>query len=339
MLPTTWFIVLAFMLTGYAVLDGFDLGVGALHVYIGRGKGRDTAINAIGPVWNGNEVWLLAAGGSMVVAFPHLYASAFSGFYLALMLVLWLLVLRGVAIEFRHQVDNDLWRDAWDVTFFGASVLLAVLFGAAVGNVLRGVPLDAEGSFQGSFALLLNPFALLCGVLSLATLSLHGATYLAMKTEGDVQARARRAVLPLWAITIVLLAAVVASSFVVRPGFTANFGRWPWLVAVPLLAALAAGAVPVFHRRGADAGAFLASAALIAGTLGSAAAGLYPYLLPSLSGGPHPGLDVYNSASSERAQSIALTIYLIGMAIVVVYLINVYRVWRGKVGEEHTYKV
>ena len=163
------------MLTGYAVLDGFDLGVGALHLYMGRGQGRETAIDAIGPVWNGNEVWLLAAGGSMVAAFPLLYAAAFSGFYLALMLVLWLLVLRGVAIEFRHQVDHPLWHDGWDVTFFGASLLLAVLFGVAVGNVLRGVPLDAEGSFAGSFRLLLNPFALLCGVLSVATLALHGA--------------------------------------------------------------------------------------------------------------------------------------------------------------------
>ena len=338
MLPTTWFIVLAFMLTGYAVLDGFDLGVGALHLYMG-GKGRDTAINAIGPVWNGNEVWLLAAGGSMVAAFPHLYASAFSGFYLALMLVLWLLVLRGVAIEFRHQVDNPLWRDAWDVTFFGASLLLAVLFGAAVGNVLRGVPLDAQGSFRGSFALLLNPFALLCGVLSVVTLSLHGAAYLAMKTDGEVQARARRVVMPLWVLTVVLLVAVVASSFVVRPGFTANFSRWPWLVAVPILGLVAAAAVPHYHTRRRDTGTFLSSAALIVATLGSAAAGLYPYLLPSLAGSPHPGLDIYNSASSPRAQSIALTIYLIGMAIVIGYLINMYRVWRGKVGEEHTYKV
>ena len=339
MLPTAWFIVLAFMLTGYAVLDGFDLGVGALHLYIGRGKGRETAINAIGPVWNGNEVWLLAAGGSMVAAFPHLYASAFSGFYLALMLVLWLLVLRGVAIEFRHQVDNVLWRDAWDMTFFGASLLLSVLLGAALGNVLRGVPLDAEGSFRGSFALLLNPFALLCGVLSVATLSLHGAAYLAMKTEGQVQARARRAVLPLWGLAVALLAAVVGSSFLVRPGFTDNFGRWPWLMVFPFLGVVAAAAVPHFHVRHQDSRTFFSTAAVIAGTLGSAAAGLYPYLLPALAGSPHPGLDVYNSASSERAQSIALTIYLVGMAIVIVYLVNVYRVWRGKVGEEHTYKI
>src|SRR5512143_1410453 len=185
---TLWFLVLTLMLAGYAVLDGFDLGVGALHLLVGRSREeREVAINAIGPVWNGNEVWLIAAGGSMVVAFPHLYAAAFSGFYLALMIVLWLLILRGVAIELRHQVDNALWRDACDTTFSAASALLTVLFGVAVGNVLRGVPLDADGTFVGSFALLLNPFALLCGILSLAALSLHGAAYLAMKTEGALQ--------------------------------------------------------------------------------------------------------------------------------------------------------
>jgi cytochrome d ubiquinol oxidase subunit II len=160
-----------------------------------------------------------------------------------------------------------------------------------------------------------------------------------MKTGGEVQARARRLVLPLWGLAVVLLIAVVASSFVVRPGFTGNFGRWPWLLAVPLMGMVAAAAVPHFHVRNQEARTFFASAALIAGTLGSAAAGLYPHLLPSLAGSPHPGLDIYNTASSPRAQSIALTIYLIGMAIVAVYLVNVYRVWRGKVGEEHTYKV
>lgn len=339
-MPTAWFIVLSFMLAGYAVLDGFDLGVGALHLFTGRSeRSREMAIDAIGPVWNGNEVWLLAAGGSMVVAFPHLYASAFSGFYLALMLVLWLLVLRGLSIEFRHQVHNRLWADAFDVTFAGASILLAVLFGAAVGNVLRGVPLDADGTFQGSFALLLNPFALLCGVLSLVTLSMHGAAFLATKTSGELQARARRLVLPLWVGTIVLLAAVVAASFLVQPGFTANFGRWPWLAAFPLIGVAAAALLPVFNRAGNDARAFLASSALIAGTLASAAAGLYPRLLPALSGSPHASLDIYNTASATRSQAIALGIYLVGMAIVVVYMVNVYRVWRGRVGDEHIYKV
>ncbi len=332
MINTLWFLVLTVMLAGYAVLDGFDLGVGAVHLIVARTrKERETAIDAIGPVWNGNEVWLIAAGGAMVAAFPHLYAAAFSGFYLALMIVLWLLILRGIAIELRHQVDNPLWRDAWDLTFSCSSALLAVLFGVAVGNVLRGVPFDIEGNFQGSFALMLNPFALLCGVLSLVALSLHGAAYLAMKTEGALQGRARRLVMPLFVGTAVLLTAVTGASFVVQPGFTGNFARWPVLAAIPLLGMAAAVAIPLVRRRDHDTATFLSSGALIVFVLGSAAAGLYPRLLPGLPGSSITALDIYNSASSPRSMTIALAVYLSGMAIVVAYLANLYRVWRGKV--------
>src|SRR3954469_2871857 len=191
-LNTAWFVVLAFTLAVYAVLDGFDLGLGAIHLLLGRTREeRARLIDSIGPVWNGNEVWLLAAGGSMVVAFPNLYAASFSGFYLALMLVLWLLLLRGLGIEFRHQIHHPMWEDAWDVVFSIASGLLALLLGVALANVLRGVPLDATGEFRGTFALLLNPFALLGGVLSVVTLALHGVCWAALKTDGALQARAR----------------------------------------------------------------------------------------------------------------------------------------------------
>src|SRR5512140_157515 len=150
MINELWFVVIALMLTGYAVLDGFDLGVGAIHLFVGRTpEERGAAINAIGPVWNGNEVWLIAAGGALVVAFPTVYAASFSGFYLALMIVLWLLLLRGISIEFRHQVHSRMWHEVWDVTFAVSSALLALLFGVALANVLRGVPLDASGNFQG----------------------------------------------------------------------------------------------------------------------------------------------------------------------------------------------
>ena len=332
MINTTWFVVLAFMLVGYAVLDGFDLGVGTLHLLIGRNtRERSTLIDTIGPVWNGNEVWLLAAGGSMVVAFPHLYAASFSGFYLALMLVLWLLVLRGLGIEFRYQIDQDLWRHAWDVAFSLASALLALLFGVAVGNVLRGLPLDANGEFQGTFALMLNPFAVLGGLLSVAVLSLHGANWVALKTEGEIQARARRFARVLWWPAMALLAAMVAASFVVRPDFTSNFGEHAALLIVPIVTLVAAVALLLFRMRNDDLRAFIAGGALVAGTLGSAAAGLYPYLLPARSGSPHPGLDIYNAASPEGSLRIALGIYLFGMALVAVYLVNIYRVWRGKV--------
>src|SRR5689334_4105614 len=234
---TIWFGVIGLMLTVYALLDGFDLGVGALHLIVGRTEAeRGRAIGAIGPVWNGNEVWLIAAGGSLVVAFPHAYASAFSGFYLALMLVLWLLILRGVGIELRHQIDNPLWRQAWDVTFSISSALLAVLFGVALANVMRGVPFDADGSFQGSFALLLNPFAVIGGLVSLILLSLHGAAYLALKTDAAMHDRAWRAIGWLWWPAAGLILAIVAASFAVRPDFPTNFLRWRVLFVWPIVA-------------------------------------------------------------------------------------------------------
>ena len=338
MINTSWFLVLSLMLAAYAVLDGFDLGVGMVHLLVGRDRReRATAVNAIGPVWNGNEVWLIAAGGAMVVAFPHLYAAAFSGFYLALMLVLWLLICRGVAIELRHQVDNALWQDGWDVVFAGASTLLAVLFGAAVGNVLRGVPFDADGNFVGSFALLLNPFALTCGVLSVAALALHGSAYLAVKTSGEMQARARRLILPLWVATLALLAVVTVASFAVHPGFTENFTRWPFLLIVPLAGLGAAVGVAWFRRQDRDLPVFLSSGLLVASVIGSAAAGLYPTLLPALAGSAHPGLDIYNTASGSYSQTIALGIYLVGVTIVGIYLVRLYRVWRGKVSADEGY--
>lgn len=334
MINAAWFVVLALMLVGYAVLDGFDLGVGTLHLLLGRNtRERSTLIDTIGPVWNGNEVWLIAAGGAMVVAFPTVYAASFSGFYLALMLVLWLLVLRGLGIEFRHQIDHDLWKHAWDVAFSIASALLALLFGVAVGNVLRGLPLDANGEFQGTFALMLNPFAVLGGLLSVAVLSLHGANWVALKTEGGIQARARRFARVLWWPAMALLAAMVAASFVVRPDFTRNFGEHPALLIVPIVTLVAAVALWRFRTGNDDVRAFVAGGALIAGTLGSAAAGLYPYLLPARPGSPHPGLDIYNAASPGGSLRIALGIYLFGMALVGIYLVNIYRVWRGKVRE------
>lgn len=334
MLNTIWFIVLAIMLTGYAVLDGFDLGAGTLHLWLGRNAAeRSQVIDAIGPVWNGNEVWLLAAGGAMVAAFPHVYAASFSGFYLALMLVLWLLLLRGIAIEFRHQLHHPMWHDAWDVVLNVASALLALLFGVAVGNVLRGLPIDADGNFVGTFTLMLNPFAVIGGLLSVSILALHGAQFVALKTEAPVRDRARQAAAALWWITALLLMLMVAASFVVRADFTVNFARWPWLFAAPVLAIAAAALLLKYQRERNDLRAFLASAAWIAGILVSVAAGLYPRLLPALAGSAHPGLDIYNAASPENSLRIALGIYLFGMTLVAIYLLNIYRIWRGKVRE------
>jgi cytochrome d ubiquinol oxidase subunit II len=336
MMATIWFVVLAFLLTGYAVLDGFDLGVGTLHLALGKNeRERSTLVDTVGPVWNGNEVWLLAAGGAMFVAFPRLYAASFSGFYLALMLVLWLLLLRGLGIEFRHQIDNDLWRRAWDVVYSLASLLLALLFGVALANVLRGVPMDANGEFRGTFALLLNPFSLLGGLLSVSVLALHGAAWVALKTTGALQTRARRTARMLWWVAMGLLATMIAASFIVRPDFTRNFLERPWMNVFPVLAIGAAAAIRLYQGRASDALAFGAGAAFIVGVMGSVAAGLYPTLLPGRPGSGLPGLDIHNAASPDGSLRIALGVYLAGMTVVIFYLVNIYRIWRGKVTQTY----
>ena len=184
---TLWFIILGGMLTVFAILDGLNLGTGAMHLILGKNDNeRRVQLGAVGPVWFGYEVWLLAAGGSMVTAFPDLYAKSFSGFYIVLNIVLWLLIIRGSSIEFRHQVENDLWRNFWDTCYSVSSILLAVLFGAAVGNVFRGVPFIGDThTFVGSLGLALNPYAILVGVLSLLFLAMHGSLFLALKSGID----------------------------------------------------------------------------------------------------------------------------------------------------------
>jgi cytochrome d ubiquinol oxidase subunit II len=329
-LNTAWFLLLAFMLAGYAVLDGFDLGVGAIHLWLGRDRAeRARLIDSIGPVWNGNEVWLLGAGGALVAAFPTLYAASFSGFYLALMLVLWLLLLRGIGIEFRHQIHHALWEDFWDVVFSAASLLLALLFGIALGNVLRGVPFEANGEFRGTFTVLLNGFSILGGVLAVATLAMHGACWAALKTDGALQARARRFASMLWWASAALVAAMVGGSFLARPDFTHNFTTYVWPIVIPLAALAALAGARAFIGRD-DRRAFLCSSAYVAGILASVAAGLYPALLPAAPGSASPGLDIYNAAAPRSSLLYALVIYLVGLAIVTAYLVHVYRVWGGK---------
>lgn len=328
-LNTAWFIVLGAMLTGYAIFDGFDLGVGAMHLLLGKDDAeRRTNLNAIGPFWFGYEVWLVVAGGSMVAAFPRLYAASFSGFYLVLTLVLWLLIARGTAIEFRSHVESPLWRGFWDVAFCGSSAALAVLFGAAVGNVVRGVPLDASGNFQGSFALALNPYALLIGLLSVTFLAMHGAGYLAFRTEGDQQARARLWARRLWFGAAGLTLAATVASFGVRPGLGANFAHAPLLLTLPLLGAAALGGVFLFQKRGEDARAAVSSSVSIAALMGTAGASLFPLLLPAL-GQPGRGLDVFNAAAPRHNLETALAIALIAMTLVIGYNIYIHRIFRG----------
>ncbi len=335
-LNVVWFVLIAVLFTGYAVLDGFDLGVGVLHLITGKDdRERRTALNAIGPVWDGNEVWLLTGGGALFAAFPKVYATVFSGFYLAMMLVLLSLIMRATALEFRSKNESARWRSFWDVTFSLASALAAVLFGVAAGNLMKGIPIDAGGNFTGSFLGLLNPFSILIGLLSLAMFTMHGATYLAVKTEGAQQERARDWALRAYVAFIVLyLAACSWGAIVARP-VSARYFSSPaaWLAVLPLLA----GAIltPAMLRRGRDLGAFYGSALCIASLNLILAVGAYPALAPS-SGDPGTSLTIFNASSSPLTLKTMLVIALIGMPLVTAYTAWIYHAFRGKVKIEAT---
>jgi cytochrome d ubiquinol oxidase subunit II len=329
-LQTAWFLLVGVLLVGYAVLDGFDLGVGALHLVLAKDdRDRRVLLNAVGPVWDGNEVWLLTAGGALFAAFPPVYATVFSGLYLALMLLLAALILRAVALEFRSKEEWPAWRRFWDGAFAVGSVLPAVLFGVAMGNVLRGLPLDAEGEFAGTFVSLLNPFALLVGLLALAMVVMQGAAWLHLKTEGGLRERARSAGLMAWWAFVVLWLAATAASAATAPRLWAAYGSLlAWIAPVALAASLLAFRAALARGRAGLAFAF--SSVAIAALLGIVGQSLYPYLLPPLGTGAG-GLSIYDSASSPLTLKTMLAIALVGMPLVIGYTIFIYRRFRGPV--------
>ncbi len=335
-----WFCVIAFMLAMYVILDGFDLGAGVLHLFVAKNEEeRRTVLNAIGPFWDGNEVWLLAAGGTLYFAFPLLYASSFSGFYLPLMIVLWLLMLRGLGIELRHHVDHPLWKAFWDASFSIGSILLTVFFGAALGNVVRGVPLNSEGYFfeplWTSFAIqpetgILDWFTVLMGLVGITTLTVHGANYLAMKTEGSVQRRSRRvASVMVWGVLLVSIATLVAASSI-RPEIWNNYADHPWGYFFPLAGLLGLTGMVLCNIRKQDILAFFSSATFIGGMLASTAFGLFPYVLPA-STDPKYGLTVYNTAASEYGLGVGIVWWTIGIVIALGYFTYLFYSFRGKV--------
>ena len=335
-----WYSILAFMLTMYVILDGFDLGAGIIHLRAAKDDAeRRTILNAIGPVWDGNEVWLIAAGGILYLAFPRVYASAFSGFYLPLMIVLWLLMLRGLGIEFRHRIHHPLWRSFWDAAFALGSTLLALFFGAALGNVVRGVPLRADGYFfeplwtTGTVvpeAGIIDWFTGLLALVSLCTLTGHGAHYIAMKTSGPVQERARRIAARFWwgMFTTSVLSLVAVST--IRPGVWTNFVEHPWGLLFLLAGGAGLAGGYIFNRRGQDARAFLSSSLFIGGMLAATAFGLYPDLLPA-STDPSYSLTVSNSMAHEYSLGVGLVWWTIGIILALGYTVYVFRSHRGKV--------
>ena len=337
---TLWFILVALMVIAYVILDGFDLGAGIINLFVARTHDeRRLILHAIGPVWDGNEVWLLAAGGALFFAFPLLYASSFSGFYLPLMIVLWLLMLRGVGVELRSHVDDPLWWSFFDFLFSFSSLLLAIFFGAAVGNVVRGVPLNSEGYFfealwtdfrVGPHPGILDWYTLLTGVLALVTLTLHGAHYIALKTEGEIYNRSRRvAALAWWALVLLTVLSLVASLYV-RPQAVDNFRSHPWGWIIPAVVAASLIAMPIFRAKGRDWPAFLSSSVYIAGTLGGAAFAMYPTLLPA-STDPKYSLTIDNAKTGAYSLSVGLIWWLLGIALAIGYFTFLYRFFRGKV--------
>ena len=329
-LADIWFVLFILIVAAYLILDGFDMGVGILHLPLARtDTERRTMLNSIGPVWDGNEVWLVIAGGVLFACFPLVYASLFSGFYLALMLVLLVMILRTVAIEFRSKEESPRWRSAWDTVFWLASAGLALLLGVAFGNVLSGVPLDAEGNITIGLVQMLSPFALLVGVTTVAMFAAHGAIYLVMKTEGELQARIERWLPRLLGAFFVLNTLVVIAMVLFRQEITARYVDDIWPVIFPLGALLALVGAWTFVRRGETFRAFICSAAMIGLLIISGAIGIYPNLLISTTDAAY-SLTVSNAASEDNTLLVCLVVALIGMPFVLLYTAGVYYVFRGK---------
>lgn len=308
-MSTLAFVGLALILSAYVMLDGYDLGVGALHLFIARSeRERAASFEAIGPFWSGNEVMLIVAGGVLFALFPRVYAAAFSGFYLPFVIVLWLLMGRGLAIELRSHFESDLWRGFWDVVFAICSALLALLFGIALGNVLRGVPLDAHGYFAGTFAFLLNGYALLVGLLALCAIALHGATFAAWRSS-ELAPRAQRCIRVLWPIVTLLYLTATVATFHVR---AAQIGPVLWAAPLLTIIGLAGMQLPGNGRR------FAASSIFLFGLMASAAGTLYPSVLPGFPQGS-AGLDITNAATGAHALRVGMILFGSGLAGTLIY--------------------
>ncbi len=343
-MATLWFMIVAVMVAAYVVLDGFDLGAGV--IYLGAAKTpkeRSSIMRAIGPVWDGNEVWLLAAGGTLYFAFPLLYASSFSGFYLPLMIVLWLLMLRGIGIELRSHMKNPVWVGFFDVVFCLSSALLAIFFGAALGNVVRGVPLGPDEYFfeplwtnfrVGANNGILDWYTVLTGVIALVTLTSHGSLYIAVKTEGDLNRRARAVALWAWPLQLILTIAGLVATIYIRPTVLDNYKQHVIGFLIPAVVYASLAVMIYAIRKGADPAkeklAFVASATYIVGMLVGAAFALYPVVLPA-STDPARNLTIYNTAAGQHGLAVGFTWWIPGMILALGYFTLLFRMFKGKV--------
>lgn len=329
-LGAAWYLIIGILFTGYAMLDGFDLGVGAIHLFTKTDEERRILLNAIGPVWDGNEVWLVTGGGALFAAFPGVYATVFSGFYLAFVLLLFALIFRAVAIEFRSKQPGRRWRSAWDVAFSVSSIASALLIGVAMGNITRGLPLDANGEYAGGFLALLNPYSLLLGVTTLALFAMHGAIYAVMKTEGELHDKLRRWVTNATIAFIICYAVFTMATLIYVPHMADRVREHPWMFGIAVLNMLAIANIPRELHLGRDLRAFVSSCAAMTAMMALFGLQMFPVLVRN-SVDPAHSLTIANSASSRGTLATMFTIALIGVPIVLTYTVCIYRIFRGKV--------
>ncbi len=334
-LNAIWFVLIGVLFVGYAMLDGFDLGIGALHLFTDTDDERRVMLNAIGPVWDGNEVWLVTGGGALFAAFPNVYATVFSGFYLAFTLLLVALIFRAVAIEFRSKQPMRWWRQMWDVAFCVSSLLSSLLIGVAMGNIAWGIPVDAHGEFAGTFLGLLHPYALLLGVTTVALFMMHGALYGVLKTDGALHDKLRGWVNNCIIFFIICYAATTMATLLYLPHMAARMRANPWLFSIALVNMLAVANIPREIHHGRDWRAFLSSCLAMLALMGLFGLEMFPNLVFS-NPAPEHSLTIYNAASSPKTLGIMLTIALIGVPIVLAYTISIYWIFRGKVKLDKT---
>lgn len=329
-LTIIWYIVIGFSVVAYSMLDGFDLGVGILHFFTKKDLDRRIFLNAIGPVWDGNEVWLVIIGGALLAGFPPVYAAMCSGFYTLVMLLLAALIFRAVAIEFRSKQPSKRWRFTWDFVFSFASLVIAFGVGVVLGNLIEGLPIDEHKQFVGSLSLFFRPYSLLVGITSVALFTMHGAIYLVMKTEGELHDRLR-----IWSNRTMIFFAIMyffltMATLIYMPFMAERFRDMPWLVVIAALAMLSFANIPREFTRGNDGWAFLSSCAVIGLLVLLFGIGTYPHLIMS-SIDPAHSLTIFNTSSSPLTLTVLLIIVLIGVPLVLAYGACIYRIFRGKV--------
>ena len=333
-----WFILLATLLTGYAILDGFDLGVGIMHFFVKGDENKRIAMNSIGPLWDGNEVWLVTFGGALFAAFPEAYATIFSAFYLPFMFLLYALIFRAVSLEFRSKNNSPLWRGSWDFGFFLASFLATFLFGVAVGNSMIGIPLDHRFEFTGNLLHLLNPYSLGVGILAVSLFAMHGTIYLYLKTQGSFQKQIYRWMWRSFGVFLTLYLLMTLWTLIEVPRATENFQNFPWAWIVVLLNVLAIANIPRSIYRQKPGLAFVSSCCTIAAFVFLFCIALFPNLATSSVNPQANSLTIYNAASSSKTLGIMALIALLGLPCVLTYTTIVYWTFRGKVTlNEHSY--